>query len=98
MHYTQLLLQSVGEFLLTNPNMKCPRKGAIYSINEGYSTKWSKGVAEYVRTRKLDESGRKAMGLRYVGSMVADVHRTLLYGGIFMYPATTDAPSGKVRT
>jgi fructose-1,6-bisphosphatase I len=74
----------VGEFILTNPNMRVPEKGKIYSLNEGYAKKWSKGVAEYVRTRKYPESGQSAMGQRYVGSMVADVHRTLLYGGIFM--------------
>ncbi|CAD5216426.1 unnamed protein product [Bursaphelenchus okinawaensis] len=88
---------SVGEFILTNPNMKCPKKGKIYSLNEGYAKKWSKGVSEYVHTRKHPEQGKSAMGQRYVGSMVADVHRTLLYGGIFMYPATSDAPNGKLR-
>jgi fructose-1,6-bisphosphatase I len=88
---------SVGEFLLTNPKMSIPSKGKIYSINEGYAKKWSKGISEYIRTRKFPEEGKSAMGQRYVGSMVADVHRTLLYGGIFMYPATTDAPNGKLR-
>ncbi|KAH7732191.1 FBP-1 protein [Aphelenchoides avenae] len=88
---------SVGEFMLTNPNMQCPKKGKIYSINEGYAKKWSKGITEYIRTRKFPEEGKSALGQRYVGSMVADVHRTLLYGGIFMYPATSDAPNGKLR-
>lgn len=77
--------------------MKCPKKGKIYSVNEGYAAKWSKGVSEYVRTRKFPEAGKAAMAQRYVGSMVADVHRTLLNGGIFMYPGTTDAPNGKLR-
>jgi fructose-1,6-bisphosphatase I len=88
---------SVGEFILTNPDMKCPSRGKIYSINEGYTKKWSKGVTEYIHAKKYPESGKSAYGQRYVGSMVADVHRTLLYGGIFMYPATSDAPSGKLR-
>ncbi|KAI1732008.1 fructose-1,6-bisphosphatase isozyme 2 [Ditylenchus destructor] len=88
---------SIGEFILTNPNMKVPRKGKIYSINEGYTKKWSKGVAEYIKAKKFPEEGKSAYGQRYVGSMVADVHRTLLYGGIFMYPATSDAPNGKLR-
>uniref|UniRef100_A0A7E4ZSF5 Fructose-1,6-bisphosphatase isozyme 2 n=1 Tax=Panagrellus redivivus TaxID=6233 RepID=A0A7E4ZSF5_PANRE len=88
---------SIGEFILTNPNMECPKKGKIYSLNEGYAKKWSKGVSEYVRTRKFPEEGKSAMGQRYVGSMVADVHRTILNGGIFLYPATTDAPNGKLR-
>uniref|UniRef100_A0A0N5CGY2 Fructose-1,6-bisphosphatase isozyme 2 n=1 Tax=Strongyloides papillosus TaxID=174720 RepID=A0A0N5CGY2_STREA len=92
-----MLDPAIGEFILTNPRMKCPSKGKIYSINEGYAAKWSKGVSEYVRTRKFPEEGKKSMGQRYVGSMVADVHRTLLNGGIFMYPATTDAPKGKLR-
>jgi fructose-1,6-bisphosphatase I len=88
---------SLGEFILTNPNMQCPTKGKIYSLNEGYAKKWSKGISEYIRTRKFPEQGKSAMGQRYVGSMVADVHRTLLNGGIFLYPGTTDAPKGKLR-
>ncbi|KAJ1371993.1 Fructose-1,6-bisphosphatase [Parelaphostrongylus tenuis] len=88
---------SIGEFILTHPNMKCKPKGSIYSINEGYTATWSKGIAEYIRTRKEDQPGRKAMGQRYVGSMVADVHRTLLNGGIFLYPATASSPNGKLR-
>uniref|UniRef100_A0AC35U4X7 Fructose-bisphosphatase n=1 Tax=Rhabditophanes sp. KR3021 TaxID=114890 RepID=A0AC35U4X7_9BILA len=92
-----MLDPSLGEFILTNPNMQCPKKGKIYSINEGYAAKWSKGITEYVKTRKFPVEGKKAMGQRYVGSMVADVHRTLLNGGIFLYPATTDAPQGKLR-
>ncbi|VDM54701.1 unnamed protein product [Angiostrongylus costaricensis] len=88
---------AIGEFILTHPNMKCKSKGSIYSINEGYASTWSKGIAEYIRTRKEDQPGRKAMGQRYVGSMVADVHRTLLNGGIFLYPATASSPNGKLR-
>ncbi|KAL3095320.1 hypothetical protein niasHS_007419 [Heterodera schachtii] len=88
---------SIGEFILTNPAMRVPKRGKIYSINEGYAKKWSKGITEYIRSRKFPEEGKSAYGQRYVGSMVADVHRTLLYGGIFMYPATTDAPNGKLR-
>lgn len=76
--------------------MTVPKRGKIYSINEGYTKKWSKGIVEYVHSRKFPETGKSAYGQRYVGSMVADVHRTLLYGGIFMYPATSDSPNGKV--
>ncbi|KJH40518.1 fructose-1,6-bisphosphatase [Dictyocaulus viviparus] len=86
---------SIGEFILTHPNMKCKSKGSIYSLNEGYASTWSKGIAEYIRTRKENQQGRKSMGQRYVGSMVADVHRTLLNGGIFLYPATATSPNGK---
>lgn len=88
---------SIGEFVLTHPSMKCPKKGKIYSINEGYTKKWSKGITEYIQSRKFPSEGKSAYAQRYVGSMVADVHRTLIYGGIFMYPATSDAPNGKLR-
>jgi len=88
---------SIGEFILTNPSMKCPKKGKIYSLNEGYAKKWSKGITEYIHSRKFPTEGKSIYAQRYVGSMVADVHRTLLYGGIFMYPATSDAPNGKLR-
>ncbi|KAL1417022.1 hypothetical protein MTO96_027225 [Rhipicephalus appendiculatus] len=71
-------------------------RGKIYSINEGYAGTWDPAVTEYVQKKKFPESG-KPYGARYIGSMVADVHRTLKYGGIFMYPATKDAPNGKLR-
>lgn len=87
---------SIGEFVLTDPNMKIPNRGKIYSINEGYQHLWDPAVAEYVANKKDPKKG-KPYGARYVGSMVADVHRTLKYGGIFMYPATTDSPKGKLR-
>lgn len=77
--------------------MTIPQKGNIYSVNEGYTSKWSKGIQEYMHTRKYPLNG-EAMNARYVGSMVADVHRTLLYGGIFIYPATMDKPMGKVSS
>lgn len=89
-----LLDPSIGEFVLTDPDMRVKPKGKIYSINEGYTQNWDKAIQEYVASKK---AGPKPYGARYVGSMVADVHRTLKYGGIFMYPATTDAPSGKLR-
>lgn len=92
-----IVFQSIGEFILTHPNMKCKEKGSIYSLNEGYAKTWSKGLTEYIRTRKDPEPGKKAMGQRYVGSMVADVHRTILNGGIFIYPPTASAPTGKLR-
>jgi fructose-1,6-bisphosphatase I len=75
--------------------MRIPTRGKIYSINEGYSHLWDKGVKQYVADKK-DPTKGKPYGARYVGSMVADVHRTLKYGGIFMYPRTADAPRGKV--
>ncbi|KAL0820987.1 hypothetical protein ABMA28_005636 [Loxostege sticticalis] len=87
---------SIGEFILTDPNMRIPDKGKIYSINEGYAAEWEEGLKKYVQEKKQPSTG-KAYGARYVGSMVADVHRTIKYGGIFMYPATKSAPSGKLR-
>lgn len=88
-----LLDPAIGEFVLTDPDMKVKPRGNIYSINEGYTNNWDKSIQEYVASKKMG----KPYGSRYVGSMVADVHRTLKYGGIFMYPATKDAPSGKLR-
>lgn len=89
-----MLDPAIGEFVLTDPRMKIPSRGKIYSINEGYENKWSSGVKAYVKSRK---EGAKPYGARYIGSMVADVHRTIKYGGIFLYPATADAPNGKLR-
>eukprot|EP00092_Neocalanus_flemingeri_P026107 GFUD01028293.1.p1 GENE.GFUD01028293.1~~GFUD01028293.1.p1 ORF type:complete len:336 (+),score=103.43 GFUD01028293.1:203-1210(+) len=88
-----MLDPSIGEFVLTDKNMTCKPRGKIYSINEGYEEKWDPAIREYVKSKKQG----KAYGGRYIGSMVADVHRTLKYGGIFMYPATADNPSGKLR-
>ena len=73
------------------PNFECLQ---IYSINEGYESKWEPAVREYVKSKK---QGPNPYGARYVGSMVADVHRTIKYGGIFLYPKTTDAPFSKLR-
>lgn len=91
-----MLDPSIGEFILTDPNIKIKPRGKIYSINEGYAALWDKAVSDYVHSKKNPSSG-KPYGARYIGSMVADVHRTLKYGGIFMYPATKDAPKGKLR-
>jgi len=88
---------SIGEFILTHRNMKCKNRGNVYSINEGYAKDWSKGIAEYIHSKKYPPPGKKGYGQRYVGSMVADVHRTLLNGGIFLYPATASSPKGKLR-
>ncbi|XP_011293210.1 fructose-1,6-bisphosphatase 1 isoform X1 [Musca domestica] len=87
---------AIGEFILTEPNMRVPEKGKIYSINEGYASDWEAGVFNYIAAKK-DPTKGKPYGARYVGSMVADVHRTIKYGGIFIYPATKSAPNGKLR-
>jgi len=87
-----MLDPSIGEFVLTDPDMKIKERGKIYSLNEGYANLWDPAVKEYVTLKK-----EKKAGARYIGSMVADVHRTIKYGGIFMYPATSDSPNGKLR-
>lgn len=69
----------------------------IYSVNEGYSKNWDKAITEYVHEKKFPAGGEKPYANRYVGSMVADVHRTLIYGGVFLYPASKDAKDGKIR-
>lgn len=91
-----MLDPAIGEFVLTEPEMHIKKRGKIYSLNEGYAKLWDKAVTEYVRRKKYPESG-KPYGARYIGSMVSDVHRTLCYGGIFMYPATSESPKGKLR-
>jgi fructose-1,6-bisphosphatase I len=89
-----MLDPSIGEFVLTDPDMRIPTRGKIYSLNEGYENKWEPAVKEYVKSKK---EGSKPYGARYIGSMVADVHRTIKYGGIFIYPSTADSPQGKLR-
>ncbi|KAL4465890.1 hypothetical protein ABPG74_004127 [Tetrahymena malaccensis] len=88
---------SLGEFLLTHPDIKIPKRGNIYSINEGNSTYWDESVKEYIQAKKFPTDGTSPYSLRYIGSMVADVHRTLLYGGIFLYPTDKRSPKGKLR-
>ncbi|GAB4861126.1 Fructose-1,6-bisphosphatase, cytosolic [Ancistrocladus abbreviatus] len=88
---------SLGEFILTHPNMKVPKKGKIYSVNEGNAKNWDGPTAKYVENCKFPKDGSSPKSLRYVGSMVADVHRTILYGGIFLYPADKKSPNGKLR-
>ncbi|KAF2765854.1 inositol phosphatase [Teratosphaeria nubilosa] len=85
---------SLGEFILTHPNMQMPKKRAIYSCNEGNSKYWEEPVLEWVNSLKQAE---KPYSARYIGSMVADAYRTLLYGGIFAYPADKKSPKGKLR-
>ena len=89
---------AIGEFLLSHPDIRTPRRGRIYSVNEGNYAKWSDGMKRYVDWLKMDEksSGRPYSG-RYVGSLVADFHRNLLYGGIYLYPADGKNPNGKLR-
>jgi fructose-1,6-bisphosphatase I len=89
---------ALGEFILTHPDMRMPKKRAIYSVNEGNSLYWEDPVKEYFNALKFPEKkdGKPYSG-RYIGSMVADAYRTLLYGGIFAYPADKKSPKGKLR-
>jgi len=89
---------SLGEFLLSNPNINVPERGRIYSVNEGNYIHWDDGVKRYVDWLKMDgaNDGRPYTS-RYVGSLVADFHRNLLYGGIFLYPRDRRNPNGKLR-
>jgi len=85
---------SIGEFLLSHPRIEIPEPGRrIYSVNEAYSARWSEGPRALVERLKADGE----FSLRYIGSLVADVHRTILYGGLFMYPADSKSPGGKLR-
>ena len=89
---------ALGEFILTHPDMKLPKSRAIYSVNEGNSLYWEEPVKEYFEGLKYPaEQGGKPYSARYIGSMVADAYRTLLYGGIFAYPADKKSPKGKLR-
>lgn len=89
---------SVGEFILSHENICIPKKGKIYSINEGNYKYWHPGLKKYIKyLQEEDKPTQRPYSTRYIGSMVADVHRTLLYGGIFMYPADSRNPHGKLR-
>jgi fructose-1,6-bisphosphatase I len=89
---------SIGEFCLSHPNIMTPENGKIYSINEGENNNWPEYVKEYVQYCKENvKEENRPYSLRYIGSMVADLHRNLIKGGIFIYPPTTKAPKGKLR-
>jgi fructose-1,6-bisphosphatase I len=81
----------IGEFLLSHPGIMTPRSGQYYSVNESNYDRWSAGYREAVRVFKSQKNAR------YIGSLVADFHRNLIAGGIFMYPADTRSPRGKLR-
>lgn len=89
---------SIGEFTLSHPNIQCPEVGKIYSVNHGNFFQYDARVQAYIDTcqRKTKENGGPYTQ-RYIGSMVSDVHRNLIKGGIFLYPATTSKPGGKLR-
>ena len=90
---------SIGEFLLSHPHMRIPTPGQrIYSCNEGNYVRWSEEQRRFVDHLKgIDGENAKPFSSRYIGSLVADFHRNLLYGGLFMYPADVKSPRGKLR-
>ncbi len=84
--------QSLGEFFLSHPDMQMPKDGKIYSINEGQANSFNESVSKYIQDCK-----DKRFTARYIGSLVADFHRNLLKGGIYIYPSTEKDPNGKLR-
>jgi len=89
---------SVGEFLLSHENIRIPQRGRIYSLNEGNFGNWSAGMQKYVTwLKEEDKATGRPYSQRYIGTMVGDTHRTLLYGGLFAYPGDRKNPEGKLR-
>ena len=88
---------SIGEFLLSHPNIRTPDTGRYLSVNGSYEGVWDENVKALMRRYRGIEGDRKPMNVRYVGSLVADFHRNLLGGGLFAYPPNTRAPNGKLR-
>ena len=89
---------SCGEFLLSHEDIRIPSRGKYYSVNEGNYHSWHDGMKRYVdHIKENDKATGRPYGTRYIGSLVADVHRTLLYGGIFLYPGSVKKPEGKLR-
>lgn len=89
---------SIGEFCLSHPNLKIPKHGTIYSVNEGNYVHFPNGVKQYIKYCQVqDGDTQRPYTSRYIGSMVADIHRSIIKGGIFIYPQTASAPNGKLR-
>ncbi|HEU4524471.1 MAG TPA: class 1 fructose-bisphosphatase, partial [Gemmatimonadales bacterium] len=89
---------TIGEFLLSHPRIVTPRVGVYYSVNESNFGRWDRGIQTAVRGLKGDAPDlMKPKNSRYIGSLVADFHRNLIAGGIFLYPADTRNPQGKLR-
>ena len=87
---------SVGAYLLSHPNIRMPEQGKYYSVNEAYRDTFPPAYTTYLERLRTGRLGHKYAS-RYIGSMVADLHRTLLKGGVFLYPPTADNPDGKLR-
>jgi fructose-1,6-bisphosphatase I len=88
----------IGVFILSHPSMKFPSKGKIYSMNEGNFYNCSEGIQNYIKyAQTIDSATNRPYTARYIGSLVADFHRNIIKGGIYIYPATKQAPNGKLR-
>jgi fructose-1,6-bisphosphatase I len=88
---------TIGEFLLSHPNITTPARGKYYSVNESNFPRWTPEVQKVVRCWKGVEPDTEAKNCRYIGSLVADFHRNLMAGGVFAYPADRKSPKGKLR-
>ena len=88
---------SIGEFLLSHPDIRIPEHGRYLSVNESYEKHWDANVSALIQRYRGMDGKRVAMNVRYVGSLVADFHRNLLGGGLFAYPANAKSPKGKLR-
>ncbi|MDR2131691.1 MAG: class 1 fructose-bisphosphatase [Odoribacteraceae bacterium] len=89
---------SIGEFCLSHPSILTPAAGRMYSINEGNYINFPVGVKKYIKyCQEIDAASGRPYTSRYIGSLVADYHRNMLYGGIFLYPRTNAYPEGKLR-
>jgi len=94
---TGFTLDDGGEFVRSSEKMQMPEQGPYYSTNEANAASWPAAYREYLAMLLRGELGGKAYSARYIGSLVADFHRTLLKGGVFLYPPTVKAPAGKLR-
>jgi fructose-1,6-bisphosphatase I len=89
---------SIGEFCLSHPDMKIPEDGVLYSINEGNYTHFPDGVKKYIKyCQEDDKATNRPYSSRYIGSLVADFHRNMIKGGVYIYPSTGKSPKGKLR-
>lgn len=95
--YGFTLDDSIQEFCLSHPDIKIPKNGNIFSVNEGNYSDFPDGYKKYIDWCKIIDENKKAYSARYIGSLIADFHRNLLKGGIYLYPPTQKSPNGKLR-